>query len=82
LRNRQLAGAKFRRAAIVEGHVVPFYCPAARLLVEMAGADSAAFADPVALTVCHLPVVTPDTIDASLEILRSALRAAGSITSP
>ncbi|RFP88063.1 DUF559 domain-containing protein [Rhodobacteraceae bacterium 63075] len=37
LRNRKLAGLKFRRKAIAGPHVVDFLCPAARLVVEVTG---------------------------------------------
>lgn len=37
LRNRKLAGLKFRRKAPVGPHVVDFLCPGARLIVEVTG---------------------------------------------
>jgi very-short-patch-repair endonuclease len=37
LRNRRLAGAKFRRQHPFERFVFDFYCPAARLVVEVDG---------------------------------------------
>ncbi len=45
LRNRQLGGVKFRRQVAMGGYIADFYCPAARLVVEVDGAthaDSAA----------------------------------------
>ncbi|OAN73522.1 hypothetical protein A8B82_03230 [Sulfitobacter sp. EhC04] len=37
LRNRQVAGLKFRRKAPLGPYVVDFLCPAARLVVEVTG---------------------------------------------
>ncbi|APE44510.1 hypothetical protein BOO69_14620 [Sulfitobacter alexandrii] len=37
LRNRQVAGLKFRRKAPIAGLVVDFFCPAARLVIEITG---------------------------------------------
>ncbi|MEM7711342.1 MAG: DUF559 domain-containing protein, partial [Pseudomonadota bacterium] len=38
LRNRRLDGWKFRRRVPLDGRVVDFYCPVARLVVEITGA--------------------------------------------
>lgn len=38
LRNRQVAGAKFRRQHVIDRYVVDFVCLAARLVVEVDGA--------------------------------------------
>lgn len=37
LRNRQVAGLKFRRKSPLGSYVVDFFCPAARLVVEVTG---------------------------------------------
>lgn len=37
LRNRRLSGLKFRRQHLVGKYVVDFYCPQARLAVELEG---------------------------------------------
>jgi len=37
LRNRQIAGAKFRRQHAVERFIVDFYCSEARLVIEIDG---------------------------------------------
>ena len=37
LRDRRLAGLKFRRQQIIEGFIVDFYCDSARLVVEIDG---------------------------------------------
>lgn len=37
LRNRQLAGAKFRRQVQIGNYIVDFLCPVARLIVELDG---------------------------------------------
>jgi very-short-patch-repair endonuclease len=37
LRNRQLAGAKFRRQHPFQRFVLDFYCPASRLVIEVDG---------------------------------------------
>jgi very-short-patch-repair endonuclease len=37
LRNRQVGGAKFRRQYTIDRFIVDFYCPAARLVVEVDG---------------------------------------------
>jgi very-short-patch-repair endonuclease len=37
LRNRQVAGLRFRRGAPVGDRIVDFHCPAARLVVEVTG---------------------------------------------
>ncbi|MHC4107453.1 MAG: endonuclease domain-containing protein [Planctomycetota bacterium] len=37
LRNRRLAGLRFRRQQPIGSYVVDFYCPAARLVVEVDG---------------------------------------------
>ena len=39
LRGRQMDGWKFRRQAPIGPYIVDFYCPAARLIVEMNGAS-------------------------------------------
>jgi very-short-patch-repair endonuclease len=38
LRNRRLGGAKFRRQYTIDRFIVDFYCPEARLVVEVDGA--------------------------------------------
>ena len=38
LKGRQLAGFKFRRQQGIEHYIVDFYCPAAKLIVELDGA--------------------------------------------
>ena len=38
LKNRQLVGKKFRRQASIGRYVVDFYCPEARLVIELDGA--------------------------------------------
>jgi very-short-patch-repair endonuclease len=38
LRKRQLGGLKFRRQHIIHAYIVDFYCPAARLVIEIDGA--------------------------------------------
>src|SRR5687768_14127985 len=38
LRNRRLAGRKFRRQHAIGPYVVDFYCPAERLVIELEGA--------------------------------------------
>ncbi|MEM7640892.1 MAG: DUF559 domain-containing protein [Pseudomonadota bacterium] len=38
LRNRQVEGWKFRRRAPLDGKIVDFLCPEARLIVEITGA--------------------------------------------
>lgn len=42
LRRRQLLGFKFRRRSLVHGYVPDFWCPEARLAVEIDAAESAA----------------------------------------
>ena len=37
LRRKQLKGYQFYRQKIVEGYIVDFYCPRARLIVELDG---------------------------------------------
>jgi adenine-specific DNA-methyltransferase len=37
LRNRQLNGFKFRRQHIIHNFIVDFYCPAAKLVIEVDG---------------------------------------------
>lgn len=37
LRNKQLDGIKFRRQHPVDGFIVDFYCPSARLAIELDG---------------------------------------------
>ena len=37
LKSRQLAGKKFRRQMIIGRYVVDFYCPEARLVIELDG---------------------------------------------
>ena len=37
LRRRQLQGFRFRRQQVISGYIVDFYCPAARLAVEVDG---------------------------------------------
>lgn len=37
LRNRRLLGLKFRRQHVLHGFVVDFYCPAAKLVIELEG---------------------------------------------
>ena len=37
LRNRRLQGAKFRRQHAINRFIVDFYCPAARLIIEVDG---------------------------------------------
>lgn len=37
LSTRKLDGLKFRRQAVIEGVIVDFYCPQARLVVELDG---------------------------------------------
>jgi len=39
LRNKQLLGYKFRRQHPIEGFILDFYCPEARLAIEVDGAD-------------------------------------------
>lgn len=39
LRRSQLAGLKFRRQASIGPYIVDFYCPQARLIVELDGAS-------------------------------------------
>lgn len=39
LRRRQMDGWKFRRQAPIGHYIVDFYCPAARLVIEMNGAS-------------------------------------------
>jgi very-short-patch-repair endonuclease len=41
LRNRQLDGYKFRRQATVGGYILDFYCPAAKLAIELDGGQHA-----------------------------------------
>ena len=41
LRNKQLAGLKFRRQQPIGPYVVDFYCSAARLIIELDGAQHA-----------------------------------------
>ncbi len=38
LRNRRVGGRKFRRQEAIEGYVVDFFCPAAKLVIEVDGA--------------------------------------------
>jgi adenine-specific DNA-methyltransferase len=45
LRQRQLAGHRFRRQAPIGPYVVDFFCPSARLIVELDGGQHAAEAD-------------------------------------
>jgi very-short-patch-repair endonuclease len=40
LRNRQVAGLKFRRQSVVGPYVVGFLCPASSLIVEITGKGS------------------------------------------
>ena len=37
LRNKQLSGLKFRRQHIIHTYIVDFYCPAAKLVIEIDG---------------------------------------------
>jgi very-short-patch-repair endonuclease len=37
LRNRNFAGYKFRRQHPVDGYILDFYCPAAKLAIELDG---------------------------------------------
>lgn len=45
LRKRQLGGLKFRRQHIIEHFIVDFYCPRARLVIEVDGDVHAQQAD-------------------------------------
>jgi len=45
LRGRGLGGLKFRRQVPLEGYVADFYCPAARLIVELDGESHVGRAD-------------------------------------
>src|SRR3712207_491370 len=42
LRNRQVGGRKFRRQEEIEGFIVDFVCPAAKLVIEVDGATHSA----------------------------------------
>jgi very-short-patch-repair endonuclease len=37
LRNRKIAGMKFRRQQVIEGFIADFYCEAAKLVIEVDG---------------------------------------------
>jgi very-short-patch-repair endonuclease len=39
LKNKQLAGRKFRRQFSVENYILDFYCPSEKLCIELDGAD-------------------------------------------
>jgi very-short-patch-repair endonuclease len=39
LRNKQLAGRKFRRQFSVDNYILDFYCPSEKLCIELDGAD-------------------------------------------
>jgi very-short-patch-repair endonuclease len=41
LRTNKLAGLHFRRQHVVEGYIVDFYCPRARLVIEVDGSAHA-----------------------------------------
>lgn len=41
LRNRHCAGFKFRRQYVIDNFIVDFYCPAARLAIEVDGGGHA-----------------------------------------
>lgn len=45
LRKRQLGGLKYRRQHIIHTFIVDFYCPAARLVIEIDGSVHAAQED-------------------------------------
>ena len=76
LRNRRLDGFKFRRQAIVLGQVAPFYCPEARLVVEVGGWTAAEIVPGEGgVRVLRLPAVAPANITESLQRVRDHLPA-------
>jgi very-short-patch-repair endonuclease len=89
LSNAQLAGFKFRRQQVIGRVIVDFFCPSARLVVEVDGdthADPArdrrrdAYLNGLGYAVLH--VANPDVMTGLDGVLQTILRALGRADSP